>query len=52
MQNQGEIIAWTRNHISDDKYIVMAVYSSFAKAQKAMEINVIVREEFFRKTNY
>ena len=38
MQNQGEIIAWTGNHISDDECIVMAVYSSFAKAQKAMEM--------------
>ena len=38
MQNQGEIIAWTGNHISDDECIVMAVYSSFVKAQKAMEM--------------
>ena len=38
MQNKGEIIAWTGNHISDDECIVMAVYSSFAKAQKAMEM--------------
>lgn len=38
MQNKGEIIAWTGNHISDDECIVMAVYSSFTKAQKAMEM--------------
>lgn len=38
MQNKGEIIAWTGNHISDDECIVMAVYSSFAKAKKAMEM--------------
>ena len=38
MQNKCEIIAWTGNHISDDECIVMAVYSSFAKAQKAMEM--------------
>lgn len=38
MQNKGEIIAWTGNHISDDECIVMAVYSSYAKAQKAMEM--------------
>ena len=38
MQNQGEIIAWTSNHISDDECIVMAVYSSMAKAEKAMEM--------------
>lgn len=45
MQNQGEIIAWTGNHISDDECIVMAVYSSFAKAQKAMEM---LREEYYK----
>lgn len=38
MQNQGEIIAWTGNHISDDECIVMAIYSSREKAQKAMEM--------------
>ena len=38
MQNQGEIIAWTGNNISDDECIVMAIYSSREKAQKAMEI--------------
>ena len=38
MQNQGEIIAWTGNDISDDECIVMAVYSSRAKAEKAMEM--------------
>lgn len=38
MQNQGEIIAWTGNNISDDECIVMAVYSSYDKAQKAMEM--------------
>lgn len=38
MQNQGEIIAWTGNNISDDECIVMAVYSSRAKAEKAMEM--------------
>ena len=43
MQNQGEIIAWTENDISDDECIVMAVYSSRAKAEKAMEM---LREEY------
>ena len=38
MQNQGEIIAWTGNNISDDECIVMAIYSSREKAQKAMEM--------------
>ena len=38
MLNQGEIIAWTGNHISDDECIAMAVYSSYAKAQKAMKM--------------
>lgn len=50
MQNQGEIIAWTGNHISDDECIVMAVYSSFAKAQKAMEMlrNAYVNNEYYK----
>lgn len=38
MQNQGEVIAWTGNSISDDECIVMAVYSSLVKVQKAMEM--------------
>lgn len=38
MQNQGEIIAWTGNNISDDECIAMAIYSSREKAQKAMEM--------------
>ena len=38
MQSQGEIIAWTGNHISDDECIVMAIYSSREKAEKAMEM--------------
>ena len=38
MQNQGEIIAWTGNNISDDECIVMAIYSSRENAQKATEM--------------
>ena len=38
MQNQGEIIAWTGNNISDDECIVMAIYSSREKAEKSMEM--------------
>lgn len=43
MQNQGEIIAWTGNNMSDDECIVMAIYSSREKAEKAMEM---LREEY------
>lgn len=43
IQNQGEIIAWTGNNISDDECIVIAIYSSREKAQKAMEM---LREEY------
>lgn len=51
MQNQGEIIAWTGNHISDDECIVMAVYSSFNKAQKAMEMLHDKYKDYVRATN-
>lgn len=51
MQNQGEIIAWTGNHISDDECIVMAVYSSYAKAQKAMEMLHDKHKDYARATN-
>ena len=47
MQKQGEIIAWTGNHISDDECVVMAVYSSFVKTQKAMEM---LHEEYRQYT--
>ena len=54
MQNQGEIIAWTGNNISDDECIVMAIYSSREKAEKAMEMlrNVYLEYEKGMSTEY
>lgn len=51
MQNKCEIIAWTGNHISDDECIVMAVYSSYAKAQNAMEMLREKYKDYAKATN-
>ena len=51
MQNQGEIIAWTGNNISDDECIAMAIYSSSEKAQKAMEILREKYKDYAKATN-